>query len=433
METRVIVGSSHLALVTTCGYLKFGQDVLLLVETDQMLEDLRKLIFPIFEPGLETIFFEGFKSNRLTVELISSSFLDKSNFIFLAEDVVKTSGGVNLSKFKSLVSKITDCKKESFYLAICTQIPVGTCNILSNSINADRGPDAVVTFLCVPEFLRLGTAIDNFISEDYIHIVGSDDDDACKEAHRILSCFPGPKETLKLAEAEFSKHFANIAAAVDVSLTSELTKLANGLGINLLPVSKVMRKDPRIGTKAYILPGLGFTGGNLERDIQIVKQKINELGKPSTFLDAVVAVNEEHNKNILENILDFLGACENPKICFFGATYKPFSDSLSGSLTISFGKELIKKGVSVSIYDPVFKIRNPAISEGLGFFDSIYNAAKDADCLVYMVQKTEFSELDFRKLGRIMKQTKLFDATNSSDIQKLISIGFNVRGIGIGI
>ena len=234
---------------------------------------------------------------------------------------------------------------------------------------------------------------------------------------------------MRLEEAEISKHFANIFAAMSVSLTSELTIIAENRGINLKPVAKAMRHDNRIGQKAYILPGLGFTGGNLERDINIARQLIKDAGQQPVLLDAIVEANNRHNELIEKKVLSLLTSLQDKTITFWGATYKPHSDSLSGSLTIEYASRFATRGANVKIFDPVFENKMKPEIEGLAFCNTISESLFESECLIVMVPKPEFEILSPEAIGSTMKKRNVFDATNTMTSKKFIENGFEFWGL----
>ena len=428
-----IVGTSHLALVVASGFLDRGFEVKLFSDEVEHVDKLNQLIFPIYEPNMKDIFQVGFNEKRLFIKELKENVFDHTDLIYLAEDVTKTKEGADLTNFFSLIKKITSIKKTSFHLIISTQLPVGTSQKLISLFETERNESNKIHLVHVPEFLRLGTAIDVYLSKDYLHIIGCENSESTRICENIFSYFPGKTYRLSLAEAEMAKHIANTYTATTVSFISEIIKVSELLSINLKPVTDVIRNDKRIGPKSYLSPGLGFSGGNLTRDLLVIKQTLEEGGEASPFFDMVLKVNDYHNDIVLRRLDSVFKIYNDLKIAFLGITYKSLTDTLKGSLTIRLGKKLIQKGALVYAYDPLVSKNEDFTFQSVNITSTIEKCIKDADCIVVMIHKSEFNSLNASLIAKSVKQKIILDAINYFNPEEFINEGFKYSGVGIGI
>mgnify|MGYP001365744835 CR=1 FL=1 len=428
MKKIGIFGSWHLATVIAGCMLKQNYDVTLVDYESENINKLNNNKLPIYEPYLIEIFKQNLKKKKIRfLNNIGNSF-ERIDTIILAKDVTKTKTGVDLSEIKKSIKIISKSKQKSFTLIISSQLPVGTSKEIEKSINYSR-KNKLIHFAYIPEFLRLGTAVDDFTYQDYT-IIGCENSETFKKCKSIYKHFSKNIFEMKLSEAEMAKHIANIYVATSVSLIAEMTKVAEKMNINLLPVSKALRYDKRIGKKSYILPGLGFTGGNLERDINVIKNLLKENGEKPIFLNAVTKTNDYHNNIILRKLEKIFKNFNNLKISFLGITYKSFTTTTVGSLTLKIGKQLQLRGSEIFAYDPLiskkhnFKINKITISK------SITDCINNSDALIIMIDKPEFKNLSANFLKTKLRKKIIIDATNSINPKNYFKNKFYFTGIG---
>ena len=395
-----VVGSSHLATVVTGCLLDKGYTITVVDNHQHEIDNLKKGKLPIHEPGLEELIQKGIKSGKVTFTT-GWYRLREADIIYVAKDAAKTEEGVDLEELQYIFHKIAQQKNTPYVLMISTQMPVGTNAVIKTIV----GEDANIAI--VPEFLRLGNAVDLFMNQDYT-IIGCESEvvyDLCAE---VFSNFTDNVFHMTPTEAEMSK-------------------VAQYMGVDLRPIAKALRHDKRIGPKAYIYPGLGFTGGNLERDIKVLQGMLEQTGQSSPFLDTVMRVNDHHNDIVFESLKSVLGKLNGKTIAFLGITYKSFTDTLTGSLTLKTG-ELLSKWCTVRAYDP----QVTETDEKIQVTSSIEDCVRDADAVVVMIDKPEFRKLTPKRLKKLINQKIIFDAANMLDAEKFIKAGFKYSGIGIG-
>ena len=427
-KTIGIYGTTHLALTISASFLKKNFEVILFDKNFISLKKIQKLEMPIYEPNMYNVFSTAIKNKKIKFSFYPKSDLKKIDILYFAEDSIKTKEGVDLNKLKKSIYFVSKNKNEKFIFIISSQIPVGTCEVIKKTLNSKRKNN--IDFVYIPEFLRLGNAIELYMNQDYI-IIGNDNKKIFNKLTKILGIFSKKIFSMSLSEAEFSKHFANIYVASSVSLVSQFSQLANNMNINLTNVGLALRNDKRIGPKSYILPGLGFTGGNIERDLKVVSKMIRaKFNRIPIMLDAILKVNTHHNLTPINIIYSKFKNLKNKKISFLGVTYKENTNTLRGSLTMMYAKKLIQKGAKVKIYDADLKLDYKI--DKIEVCNTVDKCLHNSDVLIIVIAKKEYKNLSPKKCKKLMSNKYIIDAANMLSAKKFINEGFSYSGIGTG-
>ncbi|MBI4132346.1 MAG: UDP-glucose/GDP-mannose dehydrogenase family protein [Candidatus Sungbacteria bacterium] len=413
MKTAV-VGSWHLASVYAVGLGTLGHEVRL-VAPPEVSAGYETGKPPVFEPGLE----EGIQNLRRAGRLsFSSDIHDPANAVevcFIAEDCKVSASGVDLAAFQSLFDEVAGAHPWKV-LAISSQLPLGTCREFSRAY-----PGIAITYF--PEFLRLGTALERFLKPDFIVVGGSEP--SAQAVLEFFSAIQCPKFAVSLEEAEMSKHAANAFVATTVSFISELTKFSERYNVDLEKIGEILRHDKRIGPKAYVMPGMGFSGETVERDIRVLLDLSRRNGFDLPMLREVINVNNEHNGFIEKKLAERMPEVRGKRIGFLGATYRPFTSTLRGSLFLPLMEKLAAAGAAVALWDPNIESSPFAKPSAKEVFDG-------ADAVVIAVSKPAFRELDFASLVGRMRGRILIDAANLLDRERVKALAVDYASIGRG-
>ncbi len=414
MRTAVY-GSWHLAEVYAIGLCHLGHEVRLIARPE-VVANYKKGKPPVFEVGIE----EGIKDfvDKGTLSF-SDSIEDPSNkneFCFFAQDCTVTPEGIDMADIRNQFEKIV--KSGNFKkIIISAQLPIGTCRLWQEAY-----PEVDIFYY--PEFLRLGDALKRFVEPDYTVIGGKKE--LIDSVMAFFAPITSPKFPATLEEAEMSKHAANIFVAMSVSFLSELTKFSLPFDVDLDLIGKILRADKRVGPKAYVMPGMGFSGETVERDIRVLIKEAKGLGMKLPMFEQIIEVNKEHNKFIENKLRECYGDMKGKKIAFIGATYKPFTSTLRGSLVAPLMETLKKEGAKIVLYDPLVEDNAYKIS-------SMDEAFKDADAAVITVAKKEFKEADYGKLIPSMRNKVIVDAANMFTKADAKKMSVNYSSIGRGV
>ena len=425
-----VVGSSHLATVITGCLIDKKYEVIVVDEKSDNFNKLQNGNLPIFEPDLQELITKGINQKKLSFSTDFENAFRNINVIYFAKDAIKTKDGVDLDDIYHSVKQVAGSKQESFVMIISTQLPVGTIDKIKTMLNSKRIDDPI-HFAIVPEFLRLGNAVSLFMNQDYT-IIGCDTEETFNTCYEIFNNFSNNIFRMAPIEAEIAKHIANIFVATSVSFISEITKVADHMGIDLRPVSKALRHDKRIGPKSYIYPGLGFTGGNLERDIKVIQGLLKKFGETSDFMDTIVSINDHHNKIVHRQLEKIFKTFKGLNVAFLGITYKSFTNTLTGSLTLSIATELLKKGCIIKAFDPLVSREESYLHNGIIIASDVDKCIEGCDALIIMIEKPEFKKLTVEHIKNLISKKVIIDAANMLNADEFIQEGFQYAGIGTG-
>ncbi len=408
-----VYGLWHLAEVYAVGLCELGHEVRLVSHGD-VFENYKKGRPPVFEPGIAERIKEYTKSGKLFFSDNITDPKNKADVCFFAQDVNIVSRGVDMKDIQNHFNRIVKSKNFKI-ICVSSQLPIGTCRKWQEK-NKNIG---IVYF---PEFLRFGDALKRFIEPDYI-VLGGDK----RYVDKVLDVFSNiksPKFPVSLEEAEMSKHAANIFVAMTVSFVSELTKFSERFNVDFDKIGEILRADKRVGSKAYTLPGLGFSG-TVKRDILVLINEAKKFKKRLPMFEQIIAVNDEHNKFIEYQLRSYFKSFKGKKIGFLGATYKPFTSNMRGSLVAPLMGILKKEGAKVVLFDPL-------VEDNIFKVGSIDKVFSDADAVVVVVGKKEFKEVSYRNLISSMRRRIIVDAANMFKKEDVKKLGVSYSSIGRG-
>lgn len=290
----------------------------------------------------------------------------------------------------------------------------------------------VDSMACVPENLRLGQAIERFLRPDLL-VFGADNDQTMTRVEALFSPIPGPRVRVDLRTAEMVKHAINAYLATCISLGNELANLCDEVGADALRVAEALRLESRVSPKAPLLPGLGFAGGTLARDMKVLTKLAERYHYPAPFLKGVLELNRLQNATVIHRLERLIGSLNAKTIGVLGLTYKPGTSTLRRSAAVEIIRSIVAQGAAVRAYDP--KADPAEMAPFLQEFtvcDDPYAAAQGAHAVVLVTPWPEFKELDLARLRTLMHGPVFLDAANMLDPDRITQAGFLYQGIGRG-
>ncbi len=420
----VVIGLWHLGCTVAASLVEAGYSVIGLDFNERLITELRIGKLPLYEPGLNELTNKHLKTGNLD---FSGDFkvIKEANYVVVAQDIpVNKDDKVDLEIIFKIARAIKKYTKPGTTVIIMSQVPVGT----SRKIYSILGGKIEVIYN--PENLRLGEAIKTFLNADRM-IIGTSSKNGVAKMKKFYSFFKNPLIFMSLESAEMVKHGINTFLACSISLTNQITAIAEAVKANMNDVSMGMRSDPRIGSKARILPGLGFAGGTLGRDVQVLRQKADEYNIKVPLIADIYKVNREQIEVVAEKIKKILGNdIKGKKIAILGLTYKPGTSTLRRSFSLEVISLIKKQGALVSVFDP--GVKEPTKETvGLVLASDPYEATSKADILVILTEWEEFKELNFQAIKKTMNKAVLYDAKNMLNTEKMRKLGFDYYGTGI--
>ena len=436
-----VIGAGYVGLVTAACFSEFGYEVICIDNDKYKIKQLKKNIIPIYEPGLSDLVKKNAKSKYLLFSNSISKIRD-ANIIFIAVGTPSSRRGDGEADLKFVFSVVKDIskflKKGKKQLVITkSTVPVGTGKKIQDII-CELRPELVNNkdyFVSSnPEFLREGSAIEDFMRPDRV-VCGVTDKiaaDTLKELYRPLNLREAPVLITDIESAEIIKYASNAFLALKVSFINEIANLCEKTGGNVQMVAKGMGLDNRIGPK-FLHPGPGFGGSCFPKDTRALYASFKKNKIKNTLVKSVINFNEDRKISIVNKIKNLLKPnIKNKVIAFLGVTFKPNTDDLRESPSLEIIPRLSKLGVKIHAHDPAFNSEFVKIKEfdKVKWYGNVLDAIKNADLLVIHTEWNEYRGLDLLKVKKELKNPIILDLRNIFNLNDMKK--FNIKYYGIG-
>lgn len=428
--TITFIGHGYVGLVTASVFADLGNTVWVIGHTKEKIENLKKGILPIYEPGLEEIVKRNVKAKRLLFTLDYKKPISESSVVFIAVGTPSSpSGEADLSTVFEVAKKIGE--NLTHYTVVITKstVPVGTNKKVKDIINKIKDRKVEFDIASSPEFLREGQAISDTLHPDRI-IIGTESKkarDLLIELHRPID---GNVVSTNIETAEMIKYASNAFLATKISFANAIAFLSEATGANGPDVLKAVGLDKRVG-QAFLDCGAGFGGSCFPKDVKALIAIARENGYDFTLLKDVESINEEAQIRIVEKAKKLLGGkVDNKTIGILGLAFKPDTDDMRYAPSITIINKLQSMGAKIKAYDPIAISNAKRLLENIEFAQNAYAAAKDSDLLILVTEWNEFRQLDLKKIKNLMKNPIFLDGRNIYDPVEMKAIGFTYVGVG---
>ncbi|RJR07485.1 nucleotide sugar dehydrogenase [Candidatus Parcubacteria bacterium] len=421
-----VVGLWHLGCILCSAWSKLGNRVIGFDYDSSLINNLRQAIPPLFEPDLAESIRRSFDEKSLSFSDEIQS-LSECDFIFLSYDTpVLDDDSSDTSILEKAVKDIAQVMKKQSVIIVSSQSPVGFCSLLRGNL---KEIDDSFDLAYSPENLRLGEAMQCYLNPGRI-ILGTVDQDTETKCKNLFSQIPAEILSMNLESAEMVKHGINSFLSMSIVFANHLSDICEATGARIDDVVKGMKTDPRIGPKAYMSPGIGFSGGTLGRDLKVLDQK-NEDFKGQAVLFGLIHTLNQERKNVIVNKLErIVGSLSGKSIGLLGLTYKPATSTLRRSLPLEIAELLILKNATVKVYDPKADFGELDKKPNFIIEPNIETLAKEADGLVLLTEWREFSQYDWERIPKTMRNAVFFDTKNYLNESIMCSAGFSYYAIG---
>ena len=429
MKKITVIGTGYVGLVTGACLADVGHQVICVDIDKEKIEKLKKGIIPIYEPGLEEIVKKNFKSGNLQFTTDTKNAVKVSEVVFIAVGTPSLPDGtVNLDYVKSAAEDIAKAMNGYKVIVDKSTVPVGTGDVVGRTISQYYSGDFDV--VSNPEFLKEGDAVKDFMNPDRI-VIGSDSKKAEEIMLSVYEKLGGEKVLTSVKNAEMIKYASNAYLATSISFINSVANICEKVGANVDEVARGMRMDKRIGPYAFLAAGVGYGGSCFPKDVKGMIQTANENGVSFEILDAVESVNEAQKKSLLPKIQKLLGEdLYDKKIAIWGLAFKPETDDVRESPALTIIKQLYDRDVKVIAFDPIAAENMKKEVSNLETVDDMYEAIKDADCLVITTAWKMFKEADLDKVKSLLRSPNIVDGRNLYDLKKMKEMGFNYLSVG---
>jgi UDPglucose 6-dehydrogenase len=429
MARICVVGLWHQGTVLAGCFSELGHDVVGVATDDGVVAGLQGGRPPLHEPGLAELVRAGLDAGRLRFTTDFSAGVADADFVYLSLDTPVGPGDeADLAPVVASAREIGRARSGDVVLCVTSQVPVGTSALLAAEVEAGLGGGRC-RVAYVPEFLRLGTALDSFRSADRF-IIGADDPELAGRVSALYEPLGRPIAVMDVRSAEMTKHASNAFLAASISFINEMADLCEEAGADVARVAEGMKLDRRIGPHAFLSAGLGFAGGTLGRDLRVLQALGREAGRATALVDAVVAVNLARSRLVPDLLARLHGSLDGIRVGLLGLTYKPGTSTLRRSVALEIARELTGVGAAVRAFDPhadLSELDGPLPFEPC---PDPASAADGADALVVVTAWPEFRDLDLRWLRERVRRPDLVDTQNMYDPQLVADSGWMYYGIG---
>ncbi len=433
-----IVGTGYVGLVTGTCFAEVGIDVTCVDIDKTKIENLKKGIIPIYEPGLEPMVLRNVEKGRLHFTTNLAETLEGCDVIFSAVGTPPDEDGSADLKYVLDVAREVG-RNMTDYMLIVTKstVPVGTAKKVRQAIQEEldnRGVQIPFDVASNPEFLKEGAAVDDFLKPDRI-VVGLESERAetlMKRLYKPFTMNGHPVIFMDIASAEMTKYAANSMLATKISFMNDMANLCEIVGANINLVRQGIGSDTRIGNK-FIYPGIGYGGSCFPKDVKAIIKTAQEHGYNLRVLQSVEDVNEDQKSVIFNKIMKFFnGDIKGKTIGLWGLSFKPQTDDMREAPALVIIDKLLKEGAKVKAYDPVaIEESKRRIGDSIDYATDEYDALIDADVLVIATEWPEFKFPNFRVIKKLLKQPVIFDGRNIYDKEIMKEYGFHYECIGL--
>ncbi len=431
-----VIGTGYVGLVTGACFAEFGIGVTCADKDEAKIARLQDGDIPIFEPGLEEIVRRNTRNGRLRFTTDTREAVERALVIFIAVNTPpQADGSTDLSYVDAVSQTIGECIDGYKVVVTKSTVPVRTTERVKRTIEGAMQASGNGRHRCSvvsnPEFLREGSAVEDFLRPDRI-VIGAEDEEAIailKDLYRPLYLIEVPFVITNVATAELIKYASNAFLATKVSFINEIANLAEKVGADVHHVARAMGLDGRISSK-FLHPGPGYGGSCFPKDTRSLVSFSREFGVEQRIVSATVEVNEAQTQRMVEKISEAIGGLSGKTVGMLGLSYKPNTDDVRDSPALEIIRRLQASGARVRCFDPQAMATAALELADVAFCDDAYDVAKDSDCLVLATEWNEFRSLDFARLGTYMTTPVLVDLRNVYVRAEVERLGFRYEGVG---
>jgi UDPglucose 6-dehydrogenase len=427
-----VIGTGYVGLVTGAGLADFGNDVICVDVDVKKIEALRNGVIPIYEPGLDTLVSKNVSEGRLRFTTDLAEAVSAARAIFIAVGTPpKADGSADLRYVKEVAGSIAKHMNGPKLIITKSTVPIGTGKIIAEIIESSGTPHRA-SIVSNPEFLREGSAIEDFMKPDRVVIGASDPESAemMKEIYAPLHSLEIPFVVTNVESSELIKYASNGFLATKITFINEIAVVCEQVGANVQDVAIGMGLDSRIGPK-FLQAGPGFGGSCFPKDTSAMADISRQYGYEFQIMEAVLRVNDSVKLRMIDKIVAALGGeVEGKTIGILGLAFKPETDDMRDSPTIPLIMGLQQRGASIRAYDPQAIENSKSIFENVEYCDDAYQTAAGADLLVLATEWNEFRALNFEKIRKALRQPILVDLRNVYDPHKMAALGFEYFSVG---
>ena len=427
-----MIGTGYVGLVTGTCFAEFGNDVTCVDIVKEKIDKLNRGELPIYEPGLDGMVAQNVKEGRLTFTTNLKKAVEEALVVFIAVGTPQAEDGSADMRYVEAVTKdIARYMNEYKVIVNKSTVPVGAGKWIKKLIQESQPKPIHFSVASNPEFLREGSAIEDFIRPNRV-VIGTEDPEAAaimRDLYKPLYLIETPIVMTDLASAELTKYAANAFLATKISFINEVATICERVGADVHEVARGMGLDQRIGTK-FLHAGPGYGGSCFPKDTRALLNIARKSDYTFKIVEAAVEVNDEQRRRMLEKIKRTLGSLNGKTIAVLGLAFKPNTDDMREARSLDIIKGMQKEGARIKAYDPVAMDEAKKFFQDVEFMDDTYSAMAGADALIFITEWNQFRSLDLEKIMHLLKTPIIIDLRNIYEPQRMREHGFTYVAVG---
>lgn len=429
-----VIGTGYVGLVQGVCLADLGNQVTCIDTDKNKIALLKKGIAPFFEPGLSELIQKNLANNKISFDTHLEKAVKNSDIVFIAVGTpAKKNGEADISSVLAVATSIANVIKTYTIIVTKSTVPVGTGKKIITILSAQGFKESIhFDVISNPEFLREGSAINDFFKPDRV-VLGGNNADAIKkvgELYQPLYRIEAPFITTDLHSAELGKYAANAFLATKISFINEMANLCDAMGADIHKVAKILGSDGRIG-HYFLHPGPGYGGSCFPKDSTAIMAMAKMTKTTLNVIQGVIDANNYQTSIVMKKLQKALPSLNKKTITILGLAYKPKTDDIRDSPALTLIESLQKnKHVHIKVYDPEAMPNCKKIYPNIHYFDSPYEASHQSDALILMTEWNSLRRLDLEKIKKSMTGNLFIDARNMYNPKTVREIGFTYLSIG---
>ena len=425
-----VIGSGYVGLVTGSCFADLGNNVICVDNDKSKIVALKKGLMPIYELGLGELVKRNVKEGRLSFSNNLKEGVKRSEVIFISVGTPQKDNGDADLTYVEIVAREIALSMTSYRLIVeKSTVPVNTGEWVEHTINVFNKRKIKFDVASNPEFLKEGSAIEDFMHPDRV-VIGVKNKLAADILTKLYKPLKAPMVVTDIKSAEIIKHASNSFLATKISFMNSIASICDKVGADVGDVARGMGLDKRI-SKDFLNAGIGFGGSCFPKDLAAFVHIAQRNGYDFGILKEVQKVNKYQKVSVIKKIEELLWNLPKKTVGVLGLAFKPGTDDLREAPSLEIIEMLKNEGVHVKVFDPVAMGKARAIlGRDVKFCKNAYETARNSDCLLVATEWNEFKKLDFKKIKRLMRQPIIIDGRNIYDPKEMKGLGFKYAGIG---
>ena len=428
-----VIGTGYVGLVTGTCFAEFGVNVTCVDNDETKIENLKKGIVPIYEPGLDAMIARNVKAERLSFTTNIAEAVRTALVVFIAVGTPpKEDGSADLQYVEQVAKEIARTMDGYKVIVTKSTVPIGTGAWIDKIVKEHQAQPIPFDVVSNPEFLREGAAIEDFMRPNRV-VIGASTSQAIavmKDLYGPLYLIETPFVITNVESSEMIKYASNAFLATKISFINEIANLCERVGADVHHVAKGMGLDRRIGPK-FLHPGPGYGGSCFPKDTQALAEIARAHGMEFQIVDTVVKVNKEQREHCLQKIIKMLdGNVAGKTVGILGVSFKPETDDIREAPALDIVQQLLDLGGAVRAFDPVALENFAKIFPQVTYCADPYQVAEGSDVLVLMTEWNQFRQLELDRIKSLLRSPKIVDLRNIYEPERMRHAGFQYVGVG---